>query len=87
MQVLIDDSAALQTPYPGDNGNHNAQQQKNVLLTRNELQDKAANWKAALMSGYDYHNFMCMVGDWLAWSSGLRKNVITEENVSDAASA
>merc|ERR1712096_72125 len=35
----------------------------------------------------DYHTFMGMVRDLLAWSSGLRRSLITEEKVSDAASA
>merc|ERR1719347_742959 len=87
LQVLIDDSAALQARYPGENGKHIAQQQQMVLKAWNELQEKAADRKAALMSSNDYHNFMGMVRDLLAWSSGLRRSLITEEKVSDAASA
>ena len=75
------DSAALQARYHGQNG------QKIVLQARNELQDKAADRKAALRSSNDYHTFMGMVRDLLAWSSGLRRSLITEEKVSDAASA
>jgi len=51
------------------------------------LQEKVADRKAALMSSNDYHNFIGMVRDLLAWSSGLRRSLITEEKVSDAASA
>merc|ERR1712106_78007 len=87
LQVLIDDSAALQSRYPGENGQHIAQQQQMVLQAWNMLQEKAADRKAALMSSNDYHNFMGMVRDLLAWSSGLRRSLITEEKVSDAASA
>ena len=39
------------------------------------------------MSSNDYHAFLGMVRDLLAWSSGLRRSLITEEKVSDAASA
>jgi len=35
----------------------------------------------------DYHTFMGMVRDLLAWSSGLRRSLITKEKVSNAASA
>jgi len=87
LQVLIDDSAALQARYPGENGKHIAQQQQMVLQAWNELQEKAADRKTSLMSSNDYHNFMGMVRDLLAWSSGLRRSLITEEKVSDAASA
>ena len=41
--------------------------------------------KAALMSSNDYHNFMLMVRDLLALSSGLRRSLITQKKVSDAA--
>ena len=85
--MLIDDSAALQSRYPGENGQHIAQQQQIVLQAWNMLQEKAVDRKAALMSSNDYHNFMGMVRDLLAWSSGLRRSLITEEKVSDAASA
>ena len=51
------------------------------------LQEKVADRKAALMSSNDYLNFIGMVRDLLAWSSGLRRSLITEEKVSDAASA
>jgi len=87
LQVLIDDSAALQARYPDKNGQHVALQQKTVLQAWNELQEKAADRKAALMSSNDYHTFMGMVRDLLAWSSGLRRTLTTEEKVSDAASA
>ena len=87
LQVLIDDSAALQSPYPGKNGQHIAQQRQMVLQAWNMLQEKAADRKAALMSSNDYHNFMGMVRDLLDWSSGLRRSLITEQKVSDAASA
>ena len=85
--MLIDDSAALQSRYPGENGQHIAQQQQIVLQAWNMLQEKAVDRKAALMSSNDYHNFIGMVRDLLAWSSGLRRSLITEEKVSDAASA
>ena len=76
--MLIDDSAALQSPYPGKNGQHIAQQRQMVLQAWNMLQEKAADRKAALMSSNDYHNFMGMVRDLLDWSSGLRRSLITE---------
>ena len=87
LQVLIDDSAALQSRYPGEDGQHIAQQQQMVLQAWNMLQEKVADRKAALMSSNDYLNFIGMVRDLLAWSSGLRRSLITEEKVSDAASA
>jgi len=58
-----------------------------MLKVWNELQEKAIDRNAALMSSYDYHNFIGMVRDPLAWSSGLRKTLTTEEKVSDTASA
>ena len=58
-----------------------------VLQAWNMLQEKAEDRKAALMSSNDYHNFMLMVRDLLALSSGLRRSLITEEKVCDVASA
>ena len=84
LQVLIDDSAALQACYPRENGQHIAQQQKIVLQARNELQDKSADREPALMTSDDYHTFMGMVRDLLAWSSGLRRSLTS---ISEAASA
>ena len=43
--------------------------------------------KTALMSNNDYHAFLGLIQDLLAWSFGLRRSLITEEKVSDAASA
>ena len=79
LQVLIDDSAALQARYPGENGQHIAQQQKIVLQAWNELQEKEADMNAALMSSNGYHTFMGMVRDLLAWPSGLRRGRTPEE--------
>jgi len=87
LQVLISDSATLQVRYQDKNGQHVALQQNTLLKVWNELQEKATDRKAALMSSYDYHNFIGMVRDLLAWSSGLRKTFTTEKKVSDAASA
>ena len=58
LQVLIDDSAALQSRYPGEDGQHIAQQQQMVLRAR----------KAALMSSNDYYNFMGMDRDLVFWT-------------------
>jgi len=86
-QVIIDDAAALQTKYPGENAAHIKQQQSNMLAAWTELQKKAAARKVALLSSNDYFTFMGMSRDLLAWSSSLRRSLITEEKVSDAASA
>jgi len=86
-RVLISDSATLQVRYQDKNGQHVALQQNTLLKVWNELQEKATDRKAALMSSYDYHNCIGMVRDLLAWSSGLRKTFTTEEKVSDTASA
>ena len=56
--MLIDDSAALQSRYPGEDGQHIAQQQQMVLRAR----------KAALMSSNDYYNFMGMDRDLVFWT-------------------
>ena len=85
LQVLIDDSASLQNRYPDKK--HIAEQQQTLLAAWNELQDKVGERKAVLLSNNDYHSFLGMVRDLLAWSSGLRRSLITEEKVSDAASA
>ena len=61
--------------------------QEQVLAAWVELQEKAGQRKASLLSSADYHSFQGMVRDLLAWSSGLRRSLITEEKVSDAASA
>ena len=85
--MLIDDSAALQARYPGENGQCIAQQQQIVLQAWNMLQEKAADRKSALISSNDYHIFMEMIRDLLTLSSGLRRSLITEEKVCDVASA
>ena len=87
LQVLIDDSASLQSRYPDRNGKHIAGQQQVLLAAWTELQDKVAERKAALVAHNDYHAFLGLVRDLLAWSAGLRRSLITEEKVSDAASA
>ena len=61
--------------------------QEQVLAAWVELQEKAGQRKTSLLSSADYHSFQGMVRDLLAWSSGLRRSLITEEKVSDAASA
>ena len=100
LQVLIDDSASLQSRYADISGPHIAQQQKILLRDWNELQDKVrtshtlfitfyfnrsvlqvSERKAALLSSNDYHSFLGLVRDLLAWSSGLRRSLITEEKV------
>ena len=58
-----------------------------LLAAWTELQDKVAERKAALVAHNDYHAFLGLVRDLLAWSAGLRRSLITEEKVSDAASA
>ena len=68
LQVLIDDSAALQSRYPGEDGQHIAQQQQMVLRAWNMFQEKAADRKAALMSSNDYHNFMGMDRNLVFWT-------------------
>ena len=104
LQVLIDDSASLQSRYADLSGPHIAQQQKILLKDWNELQDKVrfnnievilkliflnchlsvmqvSERKAVLLSSNDYHAFLGLVRDLLAWSSGLRRSLITEEKV------
>ena len=73
--------------YPDKNGTHIAGQQQVMLAAWNQLQEKVAERKAALISNNDYHTFLNLTRDLLAWSSGLRRSLITEEKVSDAASA
>ena len=85
LQVLIDDSASLQTRYP--EMKNVAQQQTTLLNSWNNLQDRVSERKTGLLSNNDYHSFLGMLRDLLAWSSGLRRSLITEEKVSDAASA
>ena len=87
LQVLIDDSAALQARYPGERAARMLAAQEQVLAAWVELQERAGQRKATLLSSADYHSFQGMVRDLLAWSSGLRRTLITEEKVSDAASA
>ena len=86
LQILIDDSASLQSRYP-DNAAHIMKQQQSLLDGWNQLQDIVSDRKSALLSNTDYHSFLNLTRDLLAWSSGLRRSLITEEKVSDAASA
>ena len=87
LQVLIDDSSSLQARYPGERAQAMLASQEQVLAAWAELQEQAAKRKAALLASSDHHSFAGMARDLLAWSSGLRRSLITEEKVSDAASA
>ena len=86
LQVLIDDSANLQAKYP-ENAPQIAAQQGVLLASWNKLQETVTGKKAELIASNDYHTFLGLVRDLLAWSSGLRRSLITEEKVSDAATA
>ena len=87
LQVIIDDATALQQNFPGEKAEHVAREQARVMAAWAELQDKSAARKAALLASNDYFTFMGMSRDLLAWSAALRRSLITEEKVSDAASA
>ena len=57
----------------GDNAAHIASQQRTVLAAWTGLQERAGARKAALLSSNDYHTFMGIVRDLVAWSSSLRR--------------
>merc|ERR1719445_364352 len=84
LQVLINDSAALQALYPGEGAAKMLASQERVLAPCVEVQEKAGQGMASLLSSVDYHSFHGMVQDLLAWSSRLRRSLITEAKVSDA---
>ena len=87
LQVIIDDAAALQQNFPGDKADHVGKEKTRVMAAWAQLQEKAAARKASLLASNDYFTFMGMSRDLLAWSAALRRSLITEEKVSDAASA
>jgi hypothetical protein len=57
----------------GDNAAHIAAQQRTVVAAWTGLQERASARKAALLSSNDYHTFMGIVRDLVAWSSTLRR--------------
>ena len=61
LQVLIDDIAALQARYPGERATKMLAAQEQVLAAWVELQEKAGQRKASLLSSADYHSFQGMV--------------------------
>ncbi|XP_071547281.1 spectrin beta chain, non-erythrocytic 5 isoform X4 [Panulirus ornatus] len=87
LQVLVDDSARLQTAYPGSNAEHIAEQQALVIDNWNTLQERATRRKEELHAAADLQRFLADSRDLISWSSDLRTTMKAEEKVRDAASA
>ncbi|KAG8237739.1 hypothetical protein J437_LFUL016678, partial [Ladona fulva] len=87
LQILVEDSARLQVQYPGDNANQIAERQTVVVAAWNDLQERSAQRKEALLASCDLQKFLTQVRDLSIWASGLRSAMLTEERVRDAASA
>ncbi|XP_069954037.1 spectrin beta chain, non-erythrocytic 5 isoform X2 [Cherax quadricarinatus] len=87
LQVLVDDSARLQSTYPGSNAEHIAEQQTLVVDNWNMLQERASRRKEQLHAAADLQRFLADSRDLISWSSDLRTTMKAEEKVRDAASA
>lgn len=87
LQVLVDDSARLQSAYPGSNAEHIAEQQALVIDNWNTLQEKASRRKEELHASYDLQRFLADSRNLINWSSDLRATMKAQEKVRDAASA
>ena len=61
LQILVDDSARLQTAYPGGNAEQIEQQQAVVIENWGILQERAAQRKEDLQQAYDLHRFVIAV--------------------------
>lgn len=57
----MDDSARLQTAYPGSNAEHIAEQQALVVENWSALQEKASKRKEELLAATDLQRFLAHV--------------------------
>ncbi|KAI1295446.1 Spectrin alpha chain, non-erythrocytic 1 [Halotydeus destructor] len=87
LQSLIDDSARLQSAYPGGNADHILQQQEIVVQHWNTLQERAALRKDHLLASFALQKFIAVVKDLERWADTLGTEIGTQERVRDAASA
>ncbi|KAJ8678764.1 hypothetical protein QAD02_014551 [Eretmocerus hayati] len=87
LQVLVEDSARLQSLYPGNNAVHINQQQKIVLANWDELKEQSAHRRDQLQASCDLQRFLTQVRDLTNWTAGLCATMSTQDNVRDAASA
>ena len=84
LQVLIDDSARLQSEYPGGNADHIRAQQALVVESWDALQERMTRRKEELQASSDLQRFLTSIRDLTAWSSGLVTSMSSKEKVHDA---
>ena len=84
LQALIDDSARLQSAYPGGNAEHIRKQQELVVQNWNNLQEKAAHRKGLLQASFSLQKFISSVRDLEKWADLLGTEIGTQEKVRDA---